>query len=247
MKANPDTFHVILSEKDQNLSVTVDDYRIFNRGGEKLLGIIIDSKLSFDEHVSNLCRKPSQKLHALSRIAHYMDLTKRKIIMNAFINSQFGYCPLVWMCHSRKMNNKINKIQERALRIMYDDANSMYEELLKKDGSVTIHEKNIQMLAIEIYKVINGISPEIMKEIFLLKEKDIYHSQFPFKSRNIRTVNYGTQSLGYLGPKIWSIIPENLKQVNSLNEFKIKIKKWKPTGCPCRLCKNYVYGVGFVD
>ena len=190
---------------------------------------------------------PHDTLHALSRIAHYMDLAKRKTIMNAFINSQFGYCPLVWMCHSRKMNNKINKIEERALRIVDEDANSTYEELLKKDGSVTIHEINIKLLAIEINKVINCISPEIMKKIFQLKDKDIYHSKFPFKSRNIRTVNYGTQSLGYLGPKIWSIIPENMKQVNSLKEFKTNIKKWKPVGCPCRLRKNYVYGEGFID
>ena len=168
MKANPDKFHVILSEKDQFLSVKVDDYMIFNMGAEKLLGITIDGKLSFDEHVGNLCRKASQKLHALSRIAHDRDLAKQKTIVNAFINSQFGYCPLVWMCHSRKMNNKINKIQERALRIVYEDANSTYKGLLKKDESVTIHEKNIKLLAIEIYKVINGISPEIMKEIFQL-------------------------------------------------------------------------------
>ena len=151
------------------------------------------------------------------------------------------------MCHSRKMNNKINKIQERALRIVYSDANSTYEELLVKDGSVTIHERNTQMLAIVIYKVINGYSPEIMKDVFQIKDEIKYNSKFPFKSKNIRTVNYGTQSLGYLGPKIWELVPESLKELKSLKVFRRLIKKWKPIGCPCRLCKNYVYGVGFVD
>ena len=98
MKAIPDKFHILLSNNDESLSVNVDDYRIFNRGSEKLLGITIDSKLSFDEHVSSLCKKASQKLHALARVAHYLDIPKQRAIMKAFINSQFGYCPLVHAC-----------------------------------------------------------------------------------------------------------------------------------------------------
>ena len=131
-------------------SVNVGDYKILNRGSEKLLGITIDSKLSFDDHVTSLCKKACQKLHALARVAQYMDIPKRRAIMKAFINSQFGYCPLVWMWHSRKLNNRINKIHERALRIVYEESNATFEELLTKDGAVTIHERNIRMLAIEM-------------------------------------------------------------------------------------------------
>ena len=247
MKANPDKFHILLSDKDETLAINVDKHKIFNRGSENLLGITIDSKLSFEEHVSKLCKTASQKLHALARVAHYMDMAKCKIIMNAFISSQFSYCPLVWMLHSRKLNNRINKIHERALKIVYGDHNATYEELLARDGSVTIHERNIQTLAIEMYKVVNGYSPEIIQETFKLKERDIYCSKFPFSTRNVKTDSYGIQSLGFLGPKIWSIIPDNLKQLSSLNDFKNQIKKWKPIDCPCRLCKTYIYGVGFVD
>ena len=167
--------------------------------------------------------------------------------MKAFINSQFGYCPLVWMCHSRGLNNRINKIQEKALRIVYNDHISTFEELLDQDNSVTIHNRNIQLLAIEIYKVVNGISPEIMKEIFQLKESRNYHTRFPFKSYNVKTVSYGTETLSFLGPKIWAMVPECLKNTISLDEFKTKIKNWKPKNCPCRLCNNYVAGVGFIE
>ena len=247
LKANPDKFHILLSDKDETFAINVDKHKIFNRGSENLLGITIDSKLSFDEHVSKLCKTASQKLHALARVARYMDTAKRKIIMNAFISSQFSYCPLVWMLHSRKLNNRINKIHERALKIVYGDHNATYEELLARDGSVTIHERNIQTLAIEMYKVVNGYSPEIIQETFKLKERDIYCTKFPFSTRNVKTDSYGIQSLGFLGPKIWSIIPDNLKQLSSLNHFKNQIKKWKPIDCPCRLCKTYIYGVGFVD
>ena len=59
--------------------------------------------------------------------------------MKAFVTSQFGYCPLVWMFHSRAINNRINKLHEMSLRIVYKDRNSTFEDLLEKDDSVTIH------------------------------------------------------------------------------------------------------------
>ena len=102
-KANPEKFHLILSNPDQNLFIEIDGHKILNKKSEKLLGIKFDSKLNFDIHVSELCSKASQKLHALSRIANYMRIKQRKNIMKSFINSQFGYCPLVWMLHSRNL------------------------------------------------------------------------------------------------------------------------------------------------
>ena len=77
-----------------------------------------------------------------------MNKKKRRILMNAFITSQFSYCPLVWMSHSRTMNNRINKIYEKALRLVYkDETNLSLDDLLKKDKSVSIHQRNLQMLA----------------------------------------------------------------------------------------------------
>ena len=88
--------------------------------------------------------------------------------MKAFTSSHFGYCPLVWMFHSIKLNNRINNIVERALRIVYDDYSTSFNDLLLiKDNSVTIHIRNIQTLAIELYKAANCLSPEIMKYVFL--------------------------------------------------------------------------------
>ena len=140
-----------------------------------------------------------------------MTMEKRRIIMKAFINSQFGYCPLVWMFHSRNLNNQINRIHERTLRIVYNDQLSSFHELLKRDKATTIHERNIQTLAIELYKVFNDISPEIMKEVFIKKETSKYCSRFPFKGRNVNTVSYGTETLSFLGPKLWAIIPIDIK------------------------------------
>ena len=86
--------------------------------------------------------------------------------MKAFITSQFGYCPLMWMFHTRRINNRINKLYERSLRLTYKDFNSTFQELLDKDKSVSIHQRNLQVFAIMLYKIKNNLSPEI--HVFLL-------------------------------------------------------------------------------
>ena len=135
METNSGKSHILFSGNDN------DNHTIISENKNELLSI--DSKLSFENHISNLCKKASQKLNALARIALYMCLEKRKTVMKAYITSQFGYCPLVWMFHSKSLNSKINSLHERALRITYGDRSSSFENLLKKDSSVSIHHRNI--------------------------------------------------------------------------------------------------------
>ena len=151
--------------------------QIKNMQNEKLVGITTDSKLSFDKHIQQICSRTSAKLKALARIAPFMNITKRKILMNAFFNVQFSYCPLTWMFHSRKLNNKINKLHERCLRIVYNNNTSTYEELLETDNSVSVHFQNVQALTIELYMVVNRFSPDIMKDVFPLNENSFYNTR----------------------------------------------------------------------
>ena len=102
----------------------------------------------------------------LARISGYMDITKLRIIMKSFITSQFSYCPLIWMFHSWRLNNNINSIHERALRITYGDQKSTFQELLIKDNSVSVHHRNLQVLATEVFKIRNNMTPEFLNEIF---------------------------------------------------------------------------------
>ena len=247
LKANPDKFHLLLSDSDDRHSIKIDKYTIQNSKSEKLLGIIFDNDLMFNSHVSKLCTKASQKLHALSRVCNIMNFKQRRLIMKSFIHSQFGYCPIVWMFHSRGLNNRINNIHERTLRIVYKDYTTPFDELLRKDGSFTIHERNVQLFCIELFMIVNGLCPTIMSKILPLKNNVRYPRENIFITNNIRTVRYGGDSLTHMGPKIWSIIPENIRNQSSLSLFSKKIKAWKPNNCPCRLCKIYVHGVGYIN
>ena len=99
-----------------------------------------------------------------------MSLEKRRTLMKAFIESQFNYCPLIWMLRSRALNNKTNCIHERALRTVYYDYNSSFYKFLDKGGTFKIHQKNVQNLAIGIYKYLHGRSPAIVSYVFKVNE-----------------------------------------------------------------------------
>ena len=159
MKANPEKSHFPLSFKTPKKAY-FGGALVESSSTEKLLEIQIDSDLTFDENISSICNKVAKKIDVLlSRLVDYMSLDKRRLLMKDFIES------LIWMFHSRTLNNKINRLHERALRIAYSDYKSSFCELLEKDKSFLIHHKNIQGLAIKIYKFLHNLSPCIMNNI----------------------------------------------------------------------------------
>ena len=168
--------------------------------------------------------------------------------MNASFKSQFNYCPLVWMCCNRSLNNKINRLHERCLQIVYNDKKSNFNELLAKDGSVSIHHQNLQKLAVEMFKISRGLSHEIVKELFQLREQITYELrqrpqiQIPW----VHSVFSGIESLKFLGPKIWALVHHEMKQLESVGKFRNAIKRWKLTSCLCRLCKRYIHRIEFL-
>ena len=109
----------------------------------KLLGVTIDNHSKFDNYVTTICSKSNRKLSALARVAKFLSFQKRCTLFKAFIESQFKYCPLAWTFHGRQTNNKINKVHERALKIVYDDTVTSCEDLFIKDRSFIIHHQNM--------------------------------------------------------------------------------------------------------
>ena len=168
------------------------------------------------------------------------NIQKRRTNIKSFVTSQFSYCLLIWMFHSRRLNSEVNSIHERALRITYQDKTSTFKKLRNKTTPVSIHHRNLQVSAVEMFKIHGDLSPKILRETFVSKtSSNNLCRNDTFEKRQVYSVYHGTKSLSFLGPKIWDLVPVELKQSDSLDSFKSKIRNWVSFECPWRLCKTY--------
>ena len=140
-----------------------------------------------------------------------MIISQRKLIANAFIMSQFSYCPLIWMFHSRAMEHRINRIHERTLRLIYPNQHQLtFKELLEKNKTVSIYQRNLKTLATEIHKAKNKISPEVANLLFEFTYKNYsIRNASILKRKRYFTVYYGSESSLFLAPKIWELVPQS--------------------------------------
>ena len=172
MKSNIEKSKLLLCEEGEN-HIDIDKKIVTSSPAVRILGVTVDRKLNFQEHVRSICKNASRKIHALGRVKKYMHSSKLKLIMHSFIE-EFNYCPLIWMFHNRTLNRRINKLHERVLRITYKDETSSYETLLSINNNFTTHERNLPKLATLMYKVKNNISPIIVNNLFK-KHHTQYH------------------------------------------------------------------------
>ena len=147
----------------------------------------------------------------------------------------------------RNSNNLINRIHERALSIAYDDYVSDFDYLLEKDNSVTIHQRNIQLLTLEIYKTQKDLNPKFMKEVFSIKKHNYPTRRQPLEYPNPRTTTYGLQSFGYKASQRWNSIPRDIQEINDLCSFKSFTSKYCKKICYCNLCKLSVKDLAYIE
>ena len=146
------------------------------------------------------------KPYALSLIAHYMDRNELRLLMTSFINSQFQYCPLAWMFHSRKLNTKINKLHERALRTTYKE--SAFEDLCSSEELADIDEMS---------KTKHGLDPPFMKEIFFLQANQYnLRKNRDFNVPRVRSVLYSSETVPYRGPQLRCTLPISIRHSTNL-------------------------------
>ena len=182
--------------------------------------------MNLDSHITSLCEKAGQKLSTLAKTNYYLTQGQKLLLLNSVVKSQFSYCPLIWMFTSRYLNNALNSIHERALRLIYNDYELPFDRILEDNKQKSIHQKNIESLAIEIYKFQAGLTPPIMSDLFFSRENDYNLRNFQeLESSLKRTVKFGTETISYRGPQIWNLISEILRALKTLNKFKKEIKK----------------------
>ena len=205
---------------------------------QKLLGVTIDHKLKFEEHIKNICQTAGKKLNALTRLYYLISPYQLRLVLNSFIKGQFNYCPLIWMFSSKKSNNLVNKIHERTLRLIHNDYDKSFNDLLNIDNEVTFHTKNIQKLMIEVYKYVNGLSNSITNVIF--SKRSIKYNLRNYRelaSTRKLTNRYGLESVSYKASQLWQTVPMEIRNSCSLETFKLRIKSWAANNCPCWVCQ----------
>ena len=239
MLVNPDKFQAIIinPKRSDNSSHTVKigEYEIQTQSSVELVGIEIDDHLYFTNHITTLLRKAAGQLNYLLSKKKCLNTESKRVLIESFIMANFNYCPLVWMFCSAKLKQKQENIQKRALRFLYDDDESTYEELLHKAKKPTIEIRKLRTLATEIFKTINNLNPPYMKEIFTQNTiRNPERKRLLVKATN--TKRYGTDSLRHIGPKIWNCLPQDIKDSSSLFIFKSQINTWSGPSCNCAAC-----------
>ena len=159
LKANPGKFQfmVLGKKEDDSFVINLGNNKIESSTEVTLLGVKIDKQLKFKTHIEELCRKAAYKLHALRRVRKYLTVEKAKPLANAFINSQFTYVPLIWIFAGKLSIAKIYKIHFRTLQVVYNNYDKSYHDLLNFSNDVSIQQRHLRFLAIEVYKSLTHV------------------------------------------------------------------------------------------
>ena len=210
MQANPSKFQfMIISHSPVDTSkamLQIDDNIVLKPESQvKVLGVTLDNKLNFSHHVSVICTKAARQLNALARISRFLSTTSRMIIYNSFINSNFNYCPLVWHFCGKKNGDKIEKIQERALRIIYRNYDSLYPEVLREARTYTMTDKRLRSMLLHVFKSLKGMNAKCLNDMFSVKQNKYSMRQaVKLVQPRRKTTTVGLKTVSYLGAKLWN-------------------------------------------
>ncbi len=243
LSANPDKFQgITLGSWDDNITFNIENITVTARSTVKALGVTFDDKLNFNDHVTEICRKAARQVNVLKRLHKSLTMETRLIIYRSFILSNFNYCPLVWHFCGIKNTRKMEKIQERALRFVYRDFTSSYDDLLSKGNIEMLYIKRLKSMATEVYKTLHNLNPKYMQSLIEVKTDTNYdfRSSTILKQPAFNGITYGLNSYRYKAPKIWNSLPNNIKNAVSLVQFKNMIKSWEGPKCYCSMCSRFI-------
>ena len=241
MKANPSKYQAIVFEKRNELS----QHRSFSISGTELaaqqevtlLGIQLDARLTFGNHISSLCKKAGKSLNVLGRVSKSMDVDSKRTLFHSFILLHFNYYPVVWHFCDMKNMRKIEKIQERALRYVFNDFRSEYAELRKRAGRPLLYVERLRCISLEVYKSINKIGPSYLQDMYNVKENNYILKNGPnLCMPRVKTTAYGHNSLKYQGSKLWNMLNKETKLAKSAKQFKTTLSTSDVFLCHCNSC-----------
>ena len=244
MEANPSKFQAILFkcrknkiENEEVFYLNVSDELIKPVFLVKLLGVVIDDNLSFNEHVSKLCVKAARQTNALRRIVKYIPNECRLNIYQAFISSNFNYCDIVWHFCSNRSTYRIEKVHKNALRGTLNDYTSSYSDMLEVVKTPTLYISGIENIAIETFKSVKGLNPKYMRSLYSFSTTPYCtHGGSKLIQPKVNAIGFGINSFTYQGSKIWTNLPQGVKDTTCLIACKDLIVQWQGPTCKYGFC-----------
>ena len=240
MIANPSKFDAMIMKKDgtdiSGTLLNIGDKEIETSNKIKLLGLTIDDKLSFKEHISIICKKAANQLNALKRLGTYINFETKEKLAKAFITSHFNYCPIVWHFCGKGDIHKIEELHERVLRFVYNDYNNDYLHILQINGESTMFLQRIRKIASEVYKTINGLNPSYMLELLSFRNRNLRRPHDLYIPR-VNQIKFGYRSYRFEAPSVWNSLPIEIRLAENFSLFKKLIKYWEGPMCRCNFCR----------
>ena len=222
LKINPDKFQLLMinpQNDDHQASLTINAHVIESTGDISLLGVNNDKHLVFSKHISELCKKASQRVGVLYRLRNLIPTEAKLLLYKSSILPYLTYCDLIWHFCKASDARKVERVQERALRIMYNTHSVEYSNLLNRANLPSLQNRRLQDLATFMYKVKYGLVPSNVVDIFSVKPSKYHLRNKDFYLPRFIIVQYGKHSLRYFGPYIWSRLDSKIRDKPSLQSF----------------------------
>ncbi len=192
MQSNPAKFQSMALGNTPQCNIVINDIHIESVPFIRLLGVNIDSNLKFNLHISNICQKAGRNLNALKRVAKTLPTNVKFMLYKTYISCHFNFCPLVWHFCGESNTKKLERIQNRALRFVFDDHESDSTALLQKANIPSLELSRQRQMCTEVFKCIHILAPQYMSDLFTLQDKDLHNT------RNVKAlVQSHHESVGY--------------------------------------------------
>ena len=202
-----------------------------------LLGITFDTELNFKPHVLGIINKAVFQLQTLRRLCGLLDTNSKLTILKAFIRSNFTYCCHIWYFTLSTLKDRLERLQYRGLKYVYNDYNSDYEILLKRANLDSIDLLIQKVILVDIYKAVNNIGATYLQDLFQFSQNSTRRKDRDLVLPRVDSVTYGIHSLRYHGPKLWAAMPREAKTAPDLDAFKAALVSFKGFKCKCAMCK----------
>ena len=213
---------------NKTLAVRIDNVNIKQSDKEKLLGVFINQNLTWNDHAQNVNKKIASRLYLLRRLKAYLPINARIIFYNSFILPHLDYCDTIWGNCNQSNEHKMVRLQKCAARLILDDTSSSSSELLNKLKWQSFPERVKFHKACLVYKSLNDLAPEYLKEIFSSNRSSTnYNLRNNTNMLHVPKANTELfkKSLTFSGAKTWNMLSDNVRTATSLTDFKRKYMK----------------------